>query len=202
MDPSLLNEIHSAKNTLIKVQKIDENDIELKEELYIGNLHHQSRHHNNNHCWTMFISKSPTDVVSPITIKCVTYHLHQTFRPRTVTVQEPPFYLSRRGWGYFSVKADITFKSEYYASKINNNNDETEEKKVEATNETPNDHQAGVEMYINPRLKKKNAKPNIKGLTTIRAIHSIHFGSPIASHHIQTNLPYIIDSPSLQVLIL
>ena len=84
MDPNLLNEIHSATNTLSKVQKINVDDVELKEELYIGNLHHQSRHHRNNHCWTMFISKSPTDVVPPITIKCVTYHLHQTFRPNIV----------------------------------------------------------------------------------------------------------------------
>ena len=204
MDPNLLREIHSAKNTLTKVVKIDPDDIELKEELYIGNLHHQSRHHHNNHCWTMFISKSPTDVVPPITIKCVTYHLHQTFRPSIITVKEPPFYLARRGWGYFIVKADITFKSEYYPSTISTQNDidPVSENKSDTNNDEVTEF-AGVSYYVNPRHKKnkgkKKKKIDIKGLTTIRTAHSIHFGSPIATHHVQTLFPYLIDSPGLLV---
>ena len=204
MDPKLLSEIHNATNTLTKTQKI----IELKEQLYIGNLHHQSSHHRNNHCWTMFISKSPTDVVAPITIKCVTYHLHQTFHPNIVTIDEPPFYLARRGWGYFTVKADITFKSEYYPSSTHHNHapnlDETQDSNNSNTSNTPNaTYEAGIVHYINPnrqnKKKKKRKKLDIKGLTTIRTVHSIHFGSPIATHHIKTMLPYLIDSPGLLV---
>ena len=216
MDPNLLKEIHSATNTLSKVQKINPDDVELKEELYIGNLHHQSRHHRNNHCWTMFISKSPTDVVPPITVKCVTYHLHQTFRPNIVTIHEPPFYLARRGWGYFTVKADITFKSEYYPSSTDsklhqkdpnhssndqksNNNDSS---LIQESFDGNHYYESGVTHYINPNRqnkKKKKKKIDIKGLTTIRAVHSIHFGCPIATHHVKTMLPYLIDSPALLV---
>eukprot|EP01084_Bolivina_argentea_P027913 51874_1 len=135
--------------TIVEVEEIDIETMELQEELYIGNLHHMSRHHHNNHCWTMFLSTSPTDVVSPKTVKSVKYYLHQTFNPNTVTVLEPPFYLDRRGWGYFDVTADITFKSEYF-------------------------------------------------LKTLTAVHSIHFGQPLLTHHIQTNLPYTINSAKLQ----
>ena len=35
----------------------------------------------------------------------------------------------------------------------------------------------------------------------IRAVHSIHFGSPILTHHIQSDLPYITDNAQIQKLI-
>ena len=41
MDPNLLNEIHSATNTLSKVQKINPDDVELKEELFGGIAYEQ-----------------------------------------------------------------------------------------------------------------------------------------------------------------
>ena len=57
-------------------QKVDA-DIELREELYIGNLHQlNNAQQQNNHSWTMFISSSPTDVVPPVTVSSVRWHLH------------------------------------------------------------------------------------------------------------------------------
>ena len=54
---------------------------------------------------------------------------------------------------------------------------------------------------INPRLKKKKqVKPKkYKGVKVIHTSHSIHFGSPLVSHSVTTDLPYIVDSPVLQV---
>lgn len=136
-----------------------ETDIELCEELYIGNLHRlAAAHHRNNHCWTMFVSSSPCDVVPPVSVMSVTWHLHETFRPRRVIKKDPPFYLSRRGWGYFNVQADITLKPEFYS--------------------------------------KYGDHPIV-----IRAVHSIHFGSPLMTHHLQTNMPYLVTSPALQQLL-
>eukprot|EP01083_Nonionella_stella_P123429 371906_1 len=134
-------------------QKVEPKISALKEELYIGNLHDA---HGNNQYWTMFVSTSPTDVVPPSSISRVTYYLHPTFQPNMITVFESPFYLSRIGWGYFEVKADIIFKNDTGTDRIS------------------------------------NSEP------LIRASHSIHFGCPLVSHHVQSNLPYVVDALSLQ----
>jgi len=82
------------------------------ETLYIGNLYHSldTAQPQNIHVWTMFLSVSPSDIVPPSTVDRVVYYLHPTFHPSTITVREPPFYLMRRGWGYFDVRADIFYK--------------------------------------------------------------------------------------------
>ena len=40
----------------------------------------------------------------------VTYYLHTTFNPSKISIDEPPFILSRIGWGIFIVNIDIIFK--------------------------------------------------------------------------------------------
>ncbi len=42
-------------------------------------------------------------------IKSVTYHLHPTFNPNKIKVEQAPFLLSRIGWGYFEVTMDVEF---------------------------------------------------------------------------------------------
>ena len=43
-------------------------------------------------------------------IQSVTYHLHPTFKPSVIKVSEPPFLISRIGWGYFEIHMEIVFK--------------------------------------------------------------------------------------------
>ena len=43
-------------------------------------------------------------------IKSVTYHLHPTFKPNVIKIEEAPFLLSRIGWGYFDVEVEIEFQ--------------------------------------------------------------------------------------------
>ena len=43
-------------------------------------------------------------------IKQVTYHLHPTFKPAVITVTDPPFLLSRVGWGYFEITMVVEFQ--------------------------------------------------------------------------------------------
>lgn len=37
------------------------------------------------------------------------YHLHPTFKPPVIEVNQAPFLLSRVGWGYFDLKIDVHF---------------------------------------------------------------------------------------------
>ena len=43
-------------------------------------------------------------------IESVTYHLHPTFHPKDITLNQFPFLISRIGWGYFNILIDIVFK--------------------------------------------------------------------------------------------
>jgi len=36
--------------------------------------------------------------------------LHPTFKPSVIKVTEPPFLISRIGWGYFEIHMEIVFK--------------------------------------------------------------------------------------------
>lgn len=42
-------------------------------------------------------------------VESVIYHLHPTFKVNKIAVKEPPFKLNRAGWGYFEIKAEVTF---------------------------------------------------------------------------------------------
>jgi len=42
-------------------------------------------------------------------IRSATIFLHRTFNPNQITLQTPPFEVTRTGWGTFSVKGVITF---------------------------------------------------------------------------------------------
>ena len=106
---------------------------EIVEDLFIGNLHHMSTggpHARNVHVWTMFVSTSPFEIIPPKSVAKVTYHLHETFSPRKIPVTEPPFYLQRRGWGYFDVRADIELKVVQDGTNNNNNNGKAKKGKV------------------------------------------------------------------------
>lgn len=63
----------------------------------------------NSHRWCMFVSlQNPEETARYI--KSVTYHLHPTFKPNKIKVTEPPFLLSRVGWGWFEVEMDLEFQ--------------------------------------------------------------------------------------------
>lgn len=52
--------------------------------------------------WTVAVTAADAaDIAS------VTFHLHPTFTPSSVTVSAPPFQVCRRGWGTFTVVADV-----------------------------------------------------------------------------------------------
>jgi len=64
----------------------------------------------NSHRWCMFMSMSNDVEQTSKFVKSVTYHLHPTFKPSKIKVEEAPFLLSRVGWGYFGIEMDVEFK--------------------------------------------------------------------------------------------
>ena len=64
----------------------------------------------NSHRWCMFVSLNGNPEETAKYIKSVTYHLHPTFKPNKIRVDEAPFLLSRVGWGYFEITMDIEFQ--------------------------------------------------------------------------------------------
>ena len=58
----------------------------------------------------MFLSLNNDDKLTSKFIKAVNYELHETFGDdKFERVTQPPFLLSREGWGSFTVKAEIEF---------------------------------------------------------------------------------------------
>ena len=64
----------------------------------------------NKHRWVMFVCLNNDKDATQKIIKSVTYHLHPTFKPSVVKIEEAPFLLSRIGWGYFDIEVDIEFQ--------------------------------------------------------------------------------------------
>ena len=58
----------------------------------------------------MFLSFNNNEAETAKYIKSVTYNLHPTFKPSVIKVTEPPFLLSRVGWGYFEITMNVEFQ--------------------------------------------------------------------------------------------
>ena len=43
-------------------------------------------------------------------IKSVVYNLHPTFNPSVIKIEQPPFLISRIGWGYFTIEIEIEYQ--------------------------------------------------------------------------------------------
>mmetsp|Transcript_105510 Transcript_105510/g.128791 ORF Transcript_105510/g.128791 Transcript_105510/m.128791 type:complete len:252 (-) Transcript_105510:1-756(-) len=85
--------------------------LNFKETLYLGHLHKTIEAiSDNSHEWCMFLSNNKDKYCKPLTVDCVTYILHRTFRPYYQTIKDAPYYLKRRGWGIFNVKVIIKYK--------------------------------------------------------------------------------------------
>ncbi|KAH3764888.1 transcriptional regulator, Sir2 family protein [Pelomyxa schiedti] len=64
------------------------------------------------HKWTLYVrpSLAATTADLSVAIKSVEFTLHETFTPPIVTVDTPPFEVTRTGWGIFTTKIRIRFQ--------------------------------------------------------------------------------------------
>lgn len=64
----------------------------------------------NTHRWTVFVrSLGPEEFVDNNFIRKVVFRLHESFENNEVTVKQPPFEVSRNGWGGFMIGIDLKF---------------------------------------------------------------------------------------------
>ena len=74
-------------------------------DLFVGNTHTAvTATTQNKHEWMVFVRAADGDVSR---IKSVTFHLHPTFRPKSVVVPSAPFQMRRLGWGTFAIHIEI-----------------------------------------------------------------------------------------------
>ncbi|KIW70585.1 hypothetical protein PV04_02841 [Phialophora macrospora] len=79
--------------------------------VYIGNEHTEIRAaegSNNKHQWKFFVRPSRTDLIEEIQI-----FLHPTFRNPIIVLDRPPYAVTRLGWGYFTIYANVILKAGY-----------------------------------------------------------------------------------------
>ncbi|KAG7096405.1 hypothetical protein E1B28_003848 [Marasmius oreades] len=80
--------------------------------LCIGNDHHlvspspADIHSNTVHEWRFFVSPSRTDIIREVHIS-----LHPTFRKSYIILEEPPYSITRVGWGTFTIEVKVFLKS-------------------------------------------------------------------------------------------
>lgn len=63
----------------------------------------------NSHRWVMFVSLAADKEKTVKFVKSVTYHLHPTFNPNVIKIDQAPFLIARVGWGYFEIHLVIEF---------------------------------------------------------------------------------------------
>jgi hypothetical protein len=107
-----------------RLREVDEERKELEtsvrvvKKLYIGNEHETtSRGEETWHRWTLFVrmdnDRDASEYIDNVVVK-----LHPTFRPDTVTLYQPPFEVSRLGWGIFMIRIKINFKQQYHKAPL------------------------------------------------------------------------------------
>lgn len=73
---------------------------------YIGN---EKSKDGVTHKWLVYI-KTKTDIPLETFVKKVRFFLHPSYKPNNIVeVQNPPFQLSRRGWGEFPIRIQLYF---------------------------------------------------------------------------------------------
>lgn len=105
-----LQDKYSAAYAQRRADDGDEEELATVETItvYIGNKHSlvpAAPGSGNCHDWTFFVRPSRTDI-----IQAVRMNLHPTFRPPSVTRQDPPYEIRRLGWGYFAINALVVLK--------------------------------------------------------------------------------------------
>ena len=61
----------------------------------------------NDSKWDLFFSIDNDKTLTEKFITSVTYTLHPTYNPSTITVSEPPFLIEKTSWGAFVVYCEI-----------------------------------------------------------------------------------------------
>ncbi|KAK9503627.1 hypothetical protein O3M35_010147 [Rhynocoris fuscipes] len=65
------------------------------------------------HKWTIYVKNSDPSTDISLFVAKVTFFLHHSYKPNDViSVEYPPFKLTRRGWGEFPLRIQLNFKND------------------------------------------------------------------------------------------
>jgi len=83
----------------------------VKKRIIYGNGHElvSSRTDSNVHKWTFILDSVDQNEDLSTFVKKVVVHLHPTFTPSVIVLQQPPFSFSRLGWGVFMLRIEVHF---------------------------------------------------------------------------------------------
>ncbi|CAD5121490.1 DgyrCDS9995 [Dimorphilus gyrociliatus] len=90
----------------------------LKKKIIVGNLsrfllEEDNPSDNATHKWMVYVRTPPNEKKLETFVKSVTFYLHESYAPNTeVVINNPPFNVTRRGWGEFHLKVLLKFKDE------------------------------------------------------------------------------------------
>ena len=108
----LLDEYRKSQEGIVKIKILYGNTHELVPSL----VNSDSSESSNKHKWGAFVKvvgESSDKFISKVNFK-----LHPTFNPNEVSVNKPPFQISRIGWGTFDVPMTIYWKSNYNTKPV------------------------------------------------------------------------------------
>ncbi|XP_050306072.1 YEATS domain-containing protein 2 [Anthonomus grandis grandis] len=126
--PKLEPDSSPVQNNVIKLEpsipavNVDEpvtNRNKVQHKLVIGNISYFKKsmeQHNLTHKWMVYVKlfkgiKNGPEVTN-LVISKVVFYLHPSYKPNDVVdISQPPYHLSRRGWGEFPLRLKIFFKS-------------------------------------------------------------------------------------------
>jgi len=82
-------------------------------ELIIGNTHQKkpSTDSDNCHHWTVYVRSSNPKQNLDEFVEKVTFKLHPTFVPKTLSLERSPFEIERVGWGTFDIGISVHWKN-------------------------------------------------------------------------------------------
>jgi len=110
---------------LIKINLNEKPSIfQLPDQIIIGNTHESinTNSDKNSHKWVIYV-KAANGVNLESYIENVEFHLHPTFSPPSITVTEPPYSISRLGWGTFTIKVIINWKPQFHQPQLLHSHD-------------------------------------------------------------------------------
>jgi len=103
--------IEKAKNLEMLIKMREEEEKYTVPEVIIGNTYHLLETVNNPHKWKIFVTSLDPDQSLSSFVDSVTFQLHPSYTPSTVTITVEPFEVERTGWGIIKIDITILWKN-------------------------------------------------------------------------------------------
>jgi hypothetical protein len=86
-----------------------DNPFYTRKRIVVGNVSKAIDHEAYSHAWMVYVTGTPSEPdVTPF-VRKVCFHIHPDYAPNVVEVTEPPFQITRMGWGEFPIRVVVTF---------------------------------------------------------------------------------------------